>query len=73
MLHLLFSKTQSEFFRGPALELAGLRVSLSRDGWLEILSDRKVQPLSFELEVAIGKAESQRLTVRAAPPSRPSA
>ncbi|MBM3890539.1 MAG: hypothetical protein FJ388_15615, partial [Verrucomicrobia bacterium] len=57
--------------RGPALELAGLRVSLSRDGWLEIVSDRSVKPLAFELEVAVGKTESQRLTVRAAPPPRP--
>jgi hypothetical protein len=53
------------------LELTGLRVSVSRDGWLEIVSDGKAQPLAFELEVGIGKTESQRLVVRAAPPARP--
>ena len=58
---------------GARLEFDGLIVSLSREGWLEIRSLTKTAPPAFELGITLagGIAETQRLSVRAAPPARP--
>jgi hypothetical protein len=70
---LVASHEGKELARGTRLEFSGLTVSLSRDGWLEIQSRRDAAPATFELEVKVigdGIAETQRLSVRAAPPPR---
>jgi hypothetical protein len=71
---LAASRDGMEFARGTRLEFSGLIVSLSRDGWLEIRSHANAAPLTFDLEITLdrdGVSETQRLSVRVAPPPRP--
>ncbi|REJ71990.1 MAG: hypothetical protein DWQ29_22245 [Planctomycetota bacterium] len=56
--------------QGSPIELGGLTVTVSRDGWLHVDSKSDDDDASFELEVTLG-SESQKLTVRPAPPDRP--
>jgi hypothetical protein len=59
--------------QGESLEIEGLAVTLSRDGWLQVKSAGNQTP-AFDLEITLqlaGAAETQRLSVRAAPPRRP--
>jgi len=67
-------RNDKELARGTRLEFSGLAVSLSRDGWLEIQSLAESEPVAFTVEIRLessGVAETQKLTVRAAPPARP--
>ena len=71
---LAASRDGKELAHGARLEFSGIVVSLARDGWLEIQSLKNSAPPAFDLEVQIegdGPAETQRLSVRAAPPPRP--
>lgn len=68
------SQDGRELGRGGRLQLPGLTVSVTGDGWLEILSSAKEAPLMFDLDIQLegdGISEKQRLAVRAAPPARP--
>lgn len=71
---LAASRDGKELARGAHLEFSGLTVSLSREGWLEIQSLASDAPPALDLEIKLdgnGAAETQRLSVRAAPPARP--
>ncbi|MSU51910.1 MAG: hypothetical protein EXS41_00725 [Opitutaceae bacterium] len=70
---LTASHEGKELARSARLEFSGLTVSVSREGWLEIQSPATAAPLAFDLEIKLqgGVAETQRLSVRAAPPARP--
>lgn len=70
---LAASRDGKAITRGTRLDFSGLLVSLSRDGWLEIQSRTTPAPPPFDLEITLagGAAETQRLSVRAAPPPRP--
>jgi hypothetical protein len=71
---LAASREGKELAHGARLEFSGLTVSVSREGWLEIQSRTHEAAVAFELEIKLageGVAETQRLSVRAAPPPRP--
>ncbi|MEQ1858501.1 MAG: hypothetical protein ABMA13_01045 [Chthoniobacteraceae bacterium] len=71
---LAAARDGKELARGARLEFSSLTVSVSRDGWLEIRSLANAAPLVFDLEIKLagnGTTETQRLSVRAAPPPRP--
>jgi hypothetical protein len=71
---LTASREGRELARGTRLEFSGVVVSLSREGGMAIESRADAAPAAFELEIKLagdGVAETQRLSVRAAPPPRP--